>query len=158
MPQVTLRPVTPQDTEKLFEIFCASHPEYNLLPLPEPKKGALIRTQFQMQSADYRGRFPDSLHQIILADGVPVGRIWVAEIDELIILLDIGILDESRNSGIGSEVVKTLQQQARASGKVILTSVLRSNMGSLRWHLRLGFRICREDEVFHHLEWEVPAP
>ena len=153
MPQVTLRPATPDDLEFLLEVFIVSHPQYQMLPLPEDQKVALIRMQHELQSADYRSRYPDSTHDIIEVDGKPAGRLWVERNEDHINVLDIGLMPWTRDQGIGSNVIDRVKAEATATGKPIVSVVQRANPGSLRWQLRMGFHVTKENEFHHFMEW-----
>ncbi|MCC6391501.1 MAG: GNAT family N-acetyltransferase [Bryobacterales bacterium] len=152
MPAFALRPVTPEDGDFLLAVFRASHPEYEMLPVGEEQKRQLIGMQFQLQTSDYRARYPESRHEIIEVDGKPAGRIWVAGTDYEIRILDVGLLPEVRNRGVGTALAAPILAEARACGKPVASSVLKANAGSLRWHQRLGFRLKSEDQFYFYLE------
>ena len=124
-----------------------------MLPVPEDQKTHIIRMQHQLQSADYRARYPDSAHDVIEVDGQPAGRIWVERNEEHINVLDIGLLPWTRDKGTGSIVIDRVKAEAIAAGKPIVSVVQRVNAGSLRWQIRMGFRVTREDEFHLHMEW-----
>jgi hypothetical protein len=153
MPDIELRPVTPEDDAFVLAVFIDSHLEYEYLPLPPDQKRQLIEMQYRLQTADYTARFPGSRHDVILRDGAPSGRIWVARLEDQILIVDIGMRAAAQNGGIGSTVVRRLQDEARDSGKPLRSSVFRFNDGSLRWHQRLGFIVESEDEMQYHLCW-----
>jgi ribosomal protein S18 acetylase RimI-like enzyme len=157
MPAFSLRPVTPEDGDFLLAVFRASHPEYEMLPVAEEQKRHLIGMQFQLQTSDYRSRYPESQHHIIEIDGKQAGRIWVARTDHEIRILDAGLLPEARNSGVGTAIVSQIIAEGRACGKPVASSVLKANAGSLRWHQRLGFRLKSEDPFYFYLECPASA-
>ena len=109
--------------------------------------------QYTAQNASYADRYPGSDYQIVLYDDVPVGKIWVAEFNGGLHLVDILIAQQYRNSGIGSALVEQLQLRAERAGLAIRSTVFRFNAGSLRFHRRLGFAIVDEDEIQFHMEW-----
>ncbi len=150
-------PVTPEDGEFLFAVFRLSHPEYEMLPVDEEQKRQLIAMQFQLQSSDYRARYPESQHAVIEMDGKKAGRIWVARTDCEIRILDAGLLPEARNRGVGTAIVSQIIAEAKACGKPVTSSVLKANAGSLRWHQRLGFRLKSEDAFYFYLECPASA-
>src|SRR5438876_11629859 len=88
------RAVVASDEEFLLRLFAASRPELTGL-------GDLVQHQFRIQAVHYRSAFPDALHEIVLLEDIPIGQIrthWGLEIH----LVDISILPEYRNRGIGS--------------------------------------------------------
>jgi ribosomal protein S18 acetylase RimI-like enzyme len=157
MPQVALRPVSPEDERFLLEVFIVSHPEYQQLPVTDEQKLHIIQMQHQLQSADYRSRYPDSTHDVIEVDGQAAGRIWIDRNELHINVLDIGLMPWTRHQGIGTSVIDRVKAEARAAGKPIVSVVQRVNSGSLRWQIRMGFHITREDEFHHFMEWR-PEP
>jgi ribosomal protein S18 acetylase RimI-like enzyme len=86
--------------------------------------------------------------------GKPIGRIWLhcAPLEHR--LVDISLLPEFRNRGIGAALLGEAIAAARAACVRLTCSVAATNGGSLRFHQRLGFRICGQDEVFCDLAVE----
>lgn len=123
------------------------------LPLPEPQKQFMLRMQFNAQNASYQAAYPNSRHSIVIRDGEPVGRIWVASSDAGLELVDIALLPAARQSGIGSRLIRQLQDEAAGLGKPLRCSVFRFNAAACRFYQRHGFRVTSEDELQHHLEW-----
>ncbi|HEY3824807.1 MAG TPA: GNAT family N-acetyltransferase [Bryobacteraceae bacterium] len=154
MSAVRLRPREPGDETFLFSLYSALRaPEFALLAIPEPQKEQLIRMQYQAQNSAYAMQYPESDYQIVMRDDCPVGKIWIARNEDEFHLVDIVLAPEARNSGIGAHLLKQLQQEAEAAGLPVRSSVFRFNPGSLRFHLRLGFRIVAEDEIEFRMEW-----
>jgi RimJ/RimL family protein N-acetyltransferase len=155
MPAIHRRPATPADEPFLFDLFCAvrTH-EFALLPLPEPLKEHLIRTQYTAQMDGYSSEFPGSSFDIVLEDSKKVGRIWIARREDSFILVDIAILPAAQNSGIGTNLVRELQREAELARKPVRLSVFRFNPGSVRFHERLGFTVTHEDAIQFHYEWK----
>lgn len=82
-----------------------------------------------------------------------MGRIWAADLEGEFHLLDIALLPEFRNQGVGTFLISWLQAQARQAGKTVRSMVFRFNPGSLRLHQRLGFQVIAEDEIQFYFEW-----
>jgi ribosomal protein S18 acetylase RimI-like enzyme len=151
---ITVRRAVPEDKDFLFNLYCAARaPEFALLSLPEEQKQQLIVMQFVAQQNAYRAQYPGSDYVIVLRNGHPIGRIWIAEMQDELHLVDIALLPEARNQGIGDLLIRQLQTEARRAGKAVRSSVFRFNAGSLRFHQRLGFRIISEDEMQFYMEW-----
>jgi ribosomal protein S18 acetylase RimI-like enzyme len=151
---ITVRRVTPEDRDFLFGLYCAARAEdFSLLALPKDQKQQLILMQFTAQQNAYRAQFPGSDYVIVMQNDRPVGRIWIAEMEQEFHLVDIALLPEARNAGIGALLIRQLQTEARRAGKAVRSTVFRFNSGSLRFHERLGFRISAEDPVQYYMEW-----
>jgi len=155
MAEIRRRPATPDDEPFLFDLFCAvrAH-EFALLPLAEPLKQQLIRTQYTAQKEGYSAEFPDSSFEIVFDDEKKVGRIWIARREDSFHLVDIAILPEAQNAGIGTILVRELQREAELAQKPVRLSVFRFNVGSVRFHERLGFTITHEDAIQLYYEWK----
>ena len=118
----------------------------------------LLRIQYAGQKQSYAAQFPGAGHEIILIDGQPAGRIWIYRSAAEHVLVDIALLPEYQNRGIGSALMKEAMAYAAKSGVELRCSVGVSNPGSLRFHQRLGFRIVSQDEVFYELAARSAPP
>jgi GNAT superfamily N-acetyltransferase len=158
MSTLAVRPALPQDEIFLYDLYSAVRaPEFALAPIPQSQKDDLIRMQFRAQMSAYTGMFPNSCCHVVLLDGKAVGRLWVAQDELEFHLVDIAVLPKLQSKGIGTVLIKRLQQEAAKARLPIRCSVFRFNPGSLRFHQRLGFSIVREDQMHHYLEWR-PVP
>jgi GNAT superfamily N-acetyltransferase len=113
--------------------------------------------QFRAQMSSYTQQFPNSCYHLVLLDGKPVGRLWVAPGDGGFHLVDIALLPSLQSKGIGTVLIQQLQEEAQKAKLPIRSTVDRFNPGSLRFHQRLGFTIVREDLLQYYMEWR-PAP
>ena len=132
-------------------------PEFEPAPIPTAQKEELIRMQFRGQMSAYAQMFPNSCYHLVLLDSKPVGRLWVAPMEDEFHLVDIALHPTLQSKGIGSVLIQRLQQEAAAARLPVRCSVFRFNPGSLRFHRRLGFNIIREDQMHYYLEWR-PLP
>jgi len=136
---VTLRPVGPDDRDFLIEVYGSTRAEeMALVPWPDEQRQAFIEHQFTAQQNHYTQKYPEASHDIILSDDRPVGRLYVARLDQEIRIVDITVLPAERNAGIGSHLIKQLLAEANHSGKITRIYVEEFNP-SLRLFERLGF-------------------
>lgn len=157
MPTVRLRPREAGDEAFLFDLYSTLRaPEFAPLPIPESQKEQLIRMQYLAQNSAYAAQYAGSDYQIVLRDDRPVGKIRIARLAGEFHLVDIVLVPEARNAGIGTFLLKQLQQEAENAGLPVRSTVFRFNPGSLRFHRHLGFRIVGEDEIEVRMEW-LPA-
>jgi ribosomal protein S18 acetylase RimI-like enzyme len=155
MMPITLRPATAEDENFLFDLYCAVRgAEFALLPLPSEQKQQLIRMQYQAQQSAYQTQFPQSGYEVVMRGEQPVGRVWIARLQNELHLVDIAVMPDAGNTGIGTFLVRQLQEEARGAGKPIRSTVFRFNPGSLRFHQRLGFVVISEDEMQFQMEWQ----
>jgi len=137
--QVTLRPVTREDEPLLLELYGSTRQEeLALTNWDAAQRQAFLRMQFDAQQTHYAAHYPEGEHMAILADGEPVGRLYVADTSGEIRILDITILPQHRGAGIGTLVIEELMREAETLGKP-LTIYVESYNPSLRLFERLGF-------------------
>jgi GNAT superfamily N-acetyltransferase len=155
MPVLAVRPALPPDEPFLYEVYHALRaPEFALVALPEAHKQQLIRMQFQAQLGSYAAMYPNSCYHLVLLDDQPIGKLWVARLESEFHLVDIAMLPKYRKLGIGTALIERLQQEAAQAGLPIRSSVFRFNLGSFRFHQRLGFGVLREDLINFYMEWK----
>ncbi len=124
-----------------------------MTPLTAEQKEHMLRFQFRAQISSYTQQFPNSCYHIVLIDGKPCGRMWVAPGTRELHLVDIAMHPEVQKKGVGTVLVQRLQQEAQQMRVPLTSMVDRFNPGSLRFHQRLGFTIVREDVLNYFLEW-----
>ena len=123
-----------------------------LVPWTIEQQQAFVRAQFSAQQDHYAQKYPEANHDIIVADGRQVGRLYVGRLEREIRIIDITLLPTERNAGIGSYLIRQLLDQAKRAGKITRIYVEEFNP-SLRLFDRLGFSV-REQQGFHLLlEW-----
>jgi len=156
----SLRPVQAEDEPLLFEIYASTRTEeMDLLAWDESQKEAFLRMQFAAQHQHYRKAFAEGRFDIVLSGERPIGRLYVARGPDEIRIVDIALLPEGRNQGIGSSLLKEILAEAREAGKPVRIHVERNNP-ALRLYERLGFSRIGDTGVYFLMEWvpEPPAP
>src|SRR6185503_9496607 len=98
---ISLRAATPEDNAFLLEVFASTRDDFKMLISDENQLAALISMQFNFQRQQYQDGYPDGEDNIILSNRQPIGRMFTSEGDRTITLVDIALLPEYRNSGIG---------------------------------------------------------
>jgi len=151
---ISLRAITPEDTAFLARVYASSRAE-ELAPTgwSEEQKEIFCRRQFDAQSAYYAVNYPDASFQVIERDSVSIGRLYVARWEKEIRIVDITLLPEFRGSGIGTKLLRELQDEAAAAGKSLTIHVERFNR-ALQLYERLGFRQVQDKGVYLLMEWK----
>jgi GNAT superfamily N-acetyltransferase len=158
MSTLAVRPAQSLDEIFLYDLYSAVRsPEFAQAPITASQREFLIRMQFQAQTSAYSQMFPNSCYHIVLLDGKPFGRLWVAQGESEFHLVDIAVHPSLQGKGIGTVLVQRLQQEAAKARLPIRSTVLRFNPGSLRFHQRLGFATVRADEMHYYMEWRSVA-
>ena len=151
--EIALRAVQPGDEDFLLGVYAASRAdEMALVDWDEAQKMAFLRSQFEAQAAQYHARFPDAEYSIILYKGRPVGRFWIGRTPEQIRLLDIAILPEFQNQGVGAALLKSLLAESEAAGVPLRHMVFKMNTAALRFYERFGFSPIEDVGAYIHME------
>jgi len=156
---VSLRPVTPADEEFLLRVYASTREvELAQFAWAEGQKELFVSWQFGLQRQEYDTRFPDARYNTIVVDGQPAGRIWVGSDDKQIRLLDIALLPEFQNRGVGTLLLRGLMDEATRAGKPLRHMVFVLNDEAHRFYERLGFAIIEELGAYKHMEWHPSKP
>ena len=156
-PDIELRAYCPEDDPFLFELFASARAEqFSPLGFEPAQLEALLRLQYLAQTRDYAASHPRADHAIIWSGLRRVGRILTQENDGEIMLVDIAVLLQWRNCGIGTVLIRRLQETAAAKGKLVRLSVAKSNR-ALGLYERLGFVPDAATDVYISMAWP-PSP
>ena len=152
---ITLRPVNADDEGFLFGLYRSVHEQtFASLNVPEEQKTSLLRMQFNAQRQQYRSQYPGADFDLVLCDGVSAGCMSALRGPDEFVLIDIALLPEYRNGGIGKELVAKLIRHAQDEKKT-LTAHVRSDNPAWRLWQRLGFEAVSDDDVY--LRIQVPC-
>jgi ribosomal protein S18 acetylase RimI-like enzyme len=150
---ITLRTVTAGDDEFLLAVYASTREdELAQVEWGEGQKELFVRWQYELQRREYDARFPDAAYDVILVDDRPAGRIWVGRDEEQIRLLDIALLSEFQNRGVGTMLLRGLMDEAVRTGKVLRHMVFVLNNDAQRFYERLGFVVIEDLGAYKHME------
>lgn len=118
---------------------------------------AFASMQLQFQRQHVSATYPAAVEQVVLngADAV-AGRLIVAELDDSVRLVDIALLPEARGSGIGTALVRGVQERAAALGLPVVLHV-EHGLPARRLYERLGFTATAEDQLRTEMRWAPPG-
>ena len=152
---VSLRRVTDADEEFLVAVYASTRAaELAQVDWDQGQKDAFVRWQFGLQKEEYNARYPSARYEVILVDETPAGRIWVGTDDKQIRLLDIALLPEFQNRGVGTYLLKQLMDEATQARKVLRHMVFVLNDNAHRFYERLGFQVIEDLGGYKHMEWK----
>jgi len=152
-PDIAFRPITPEDTEFLYAVYAQTRAEeLAVVDWSESQKDEFLRSQFNAQHQAYQETYRGGDFLVILRNNQPAGRLYVARWEREIRIVDIALLPEHRNAGIGSAILKDILAEGARSGKRVSIHVEMFNP-ALTLYERLGFRKLREHGVYHFMEW-----
>jgi len=115
--------------------------------------GSLLDMQFAAQQQSYRQAYAGARFEIIEVNGVPVGQQVVAQSGAGLLLVDIALLTQWRGQGIGSALLRKLQQEAASAGLPLRLHVALNNPAEALYR-RLGFKETGVSGMHRTMEWE----
>ena len=151
---IKLRTAGPEDQDFLYSVYASTRAdEMRLAQWDIGQAEAFLRMQFDAQRAFYAEHYPNARYQIILLDDQRVGRLYVDRWASEIRIMDIALLPAYRGRGIGSTLLNTVFEEARASDLPVTIHVERFNP-ALRWYAGLGFRQQEDKGVYLLMAWD----
>jgi ribosomal protein S18 acetylase RimI-like enzyme len=152
---VVLRPVTLQDVAFLRAVYASSRAdELALTDWSDKKKAEFCAAQFAAQDSYYREHYVTAQFSIIERAGVTAGRLYVDRWPEEIRIMDITLLPEHRRAGIGTKLLRALQNEAADADKALSIHVEKFNP-ALGLYERLGFKLREDKGVYLLMEWRA---
>ena len=154
---IRARPVSPDDDALLRRVFASTRDaELSLIDWDAGQKDAFLRMQFDAQRRHYQEHYPGASFQVVLVDGAPAGRLSIARWPEEVRVVDIALLPEYRNIGVGTVLLRRILCEAGAEGKRVTVHVDRVNPAR-RLYERLGFSSTTDDGVHILMTWLPPS-
>jgi ribosomal protein S18 acetylase RimI-like enzyme len=150
---IRLRSVQPEDRDFLLRVY-ASVREEELAPInwTREQKDSFVQMQFEAQTRFYEENYIGAKFQVILADDVRAGRLYIHPRANEIRIMDIALLPEFRGRGIGFALLNEILDEARAANQTVSIHVERMNP-ALHLYERLGFCLHEDKGVYLLLEW-----
>jgi ribosomal protein S18 acetylase RimI-like enzyme len=150
---LTFRPIGPEDAAFLYKVYASTRAdELALTDWDEAQKEAFLTMQFNAQHQDYQANYTDADFLIILLGDRSIGRLYLDRLETEIRIIDIALLPEYRNSGIGTALLKDILAEAARVGKPVRIHVEMFNP-AFRLYQRLGFRKLEDRGVYYFMEW-----
>ena len=117
----------------------------------------IIDQQYHAQHEVYFASYDTAQYGIIQWSGISIGRLYVHYRDHEVRVLEIAILPEYRDRGIGGIVMKGLCIEAGMRRTPIRLHVHYLSP-ALRFYQKLGFRRIGEAGPAYYMEWRHPDP
>ena len=121
------------------------------MPWTDEQKEAFLRQQFEAQHAWWQEHYTGASFDVVLVAGKPAGRLYVDEWRDEIRIVDIALLPDHRNAGIGTSLLSALVSESEAVGRPLSIHVERFNP-ALRLYGCLGFRKVADKGVYFLME------
>jgi GNAT superfamily N-acetyltransferase len=150
---ISLRPVTADDEAFLLELYTSSRgDDLRGLGWEEDRISEFLAMQYEAQQKFQENDYPKATDEIILCDRERAGRLLVDRREHEIRCVDIALLPAFRNHGVGSFLIRQLQDDARAEQKPLRVQVIRFNRANSLFE-RLGFERTSETGTHFQMEW-----
>lgn len=152
---ITLSASKVEDVPFLYEVYRSTRmEEVSAWGWNDDELDLFLRMQFDLQQRSYALQYPHAKHCVVWRSGERVGRMTLHVTAREIELIDISLLPEHRNTGIGKQLMLSLQETATACEKPVKLHVRRSSP-ALFFYEKLGFRIIEVDDIYAAMEWDV---
>jgi ribosomal protein S18 acetylase RimI-like enzyme len=150
---VALRLIDENDSDFLLALYASTRwDELAQTPWTETEKRRFMRNQFALQQQHYQAHYPGAIRNIIYRKQRDIGRIDWIMLDTELLLIDIALLPAYRKQGVGSALLRDLQQRAIQSGKPVTLSVTHFNP-AIALYQRLGFQKVTESGLYWRMQW-----
>lgn len=159
MASISLRPIEPTgDRAFLLDLYEETRGDASsIVEWSDADRRAFVMQQFEAQDTYYRAQFPDARYDVIVFDGVDVGRLYVDRREDEIRILDILVATAHRRRGIGRRLLTELLDEAGARRLPVRIHVEQQNP-ALRLYEALGFRVLGEVGIYWFMEWSPTSP
>jgi GNAT superfamily N-acetyltransferase len=151
--QISVRPVTAEDAQLLLEIYQSSRgDDLRGLGWTEERISEFLEMQYEAQQRFFESEYKLAADEIILWQGKPAGRLIVERREHEIRCIDVALLPAQRNSGVGTFLIRKLQDEARQAKKPLRLQIIRFNR-AVNLFERSGFIRTSETGTHFQMEW-----
>ena len=152
-----LRPASTRDEDFFLQLYQSSRGEdLRGLGWDEDRISEFLEMQYEAQGNFHAGDFPNASDEVILLDSQPIGRLTVDRRVDEIRLVDLALLPDYRNRGLGSRLIQSLKEEATLQRKPLRLQIIRFNR-ALGLFERLGFTRTSETGTHFQMEWVSEA-
>ncbi len=154
MTHITMRKAGPDDESFLVQLYISTRQEeVASWAWTEEQLDHFLRMQFSLQQHSYSLQYPAAEHHIIMENQSPIGRMILQHEPHEILLVDLSLLQTYRNKGIGTALLKELQEKAASICSSIRLHVFHSNPAQGMYE-RLGFQKTAEESLYIGMQWQ----
>ena len=151
--KVSLRLVRPEDDDFLLRLYTAGRiNELKAVGWNDQQIQQFCEIQYRARTSQYALTYRGTLDQIVELNGQSVGRLEVLESEQEFRLVDIALLPEFQNRGLGTELLEGLKRDASVANKPVRLHVLVTSPG-IRLYERLGFERVSDNGSYIEMEF-----
>lgn len=134
--------------------FSARSEEFSPFGWDSEQLERFLAMQYKIQKQAYQLQFPDAENLIVWLEKEKIGRLIVNRSATDLRLVDISLLPEFRGSGVGTQIITDLQNEAGEKNLPLTLNVARNNSAAFRLYQKLGFQTTGADEMYYSMEWQ----
>jgi len=150
---ITLRPAIDDDQDFLLELYKSSRgDDLRELGWDEDRVSEFLEMQYEAHRNFLRNDHSAADDQIVLLDGTAVGHLCIEHRPHEIRLVDVALIPEHRNRGVGALLIQQVQEQSAAARRPLRLQVIRFNRAAGLFE-RMGFRRTSETGTHFQMEW-----
>ncbi len=112
--------------------------------------------QFAAQHKHYTENYTATSFDVITMAGMPIGTLYLARWPNEYRIVDIALLPEWQNQGIGKALLRQIMREATNHGLPVRIHVESFNPAQHLYY-RLGFKKVVDKGVYYLLEWTAPT-
>ena len=106
---ISYRVMTDADLPFVSRLYASTRAaEVAMTGWPQEMQASFLDQQHRAQHAHYRSVYPDGEWLLIEREGMPIGRLYLAEEMGKRLLVDIALLPEARGTGLGTAILTDL--------------------------------------------------
>lgn len=153
MSDISFRPVNDSDIDFLKQVYFSTRlDEVGLTGWNEQQIDDFLSHQFQAQHQFYMEQFPAAEFTLILFKNIPAGRFYVETRNDEIRVIDIALLPDYRQQGIGKKIMQQTLDKAKTQNLPVHIHVEKNNP-AMHLYQRLGFTEIEDKGVYLFLRW-----
>jgi GNAT superfamily N-acetyltransferase len=150
---ITLRPATSQDEAFLLALYKSSRgDDLRGLGWEEDRISEFLDMQHEAQQRFHVNEYNRAADRIVLLNDEPIGRLMFEAREHELRCVDMAVTAAHRNGGIGSQLVRGLQEEAKRQKKPLRLQVIRFSRAVSLFE-RLGFQRISETGTHFQMEW-----
>lgn len=144
---IALRCATDTDREWLTELYASTRSdEMAMVPWLDAEKTAFLAQQSSLQHQHFVTHYPSASFDIVLADDMPIGRLYVDRGNPWLIV-DIALLPTWQGRGVGGMLLAQTLLQAESCAADVALHVAAHNHRARALYERQGFMVTSFDET-----------
>lgn len=150
---VSFKAMSSDDMAFLVELYRTTRwDEVMQAPWDDKQRREFLQQQFQAQHSHYQTHYPKADYLLINQKKQTIGRVYLDRDKTSICLIDIALLPEYKNQGLGTQLLMELLTEAQNENKKIVLHVENFNPAYF-WYIKLGFKQIEDKGVHQYMEW-----